>query len=77
MSLPEFCHCGRTPAAVVLSVIADVIGLCVKLLVLSVKCYGRCNTAFNRLKIMRGVNGMGATAWVAPLIRHCMLAFRL
>jgi hypothetical protein len=27
MSLPEFCHCGRTPAAVVLSVMTDVIPL--------------------------------------------------
>jgi hypothetical protein len=25
MSLPDFCHCGRTPAAVVSSVMADVI----------------------------------------------------
>jgi hypothetical protein len=24
MSLPEFCHCGRTPAALVLSFMADV-----------------------------------------------------
>jgi hypothetical protein len=36
MSLPEFCHTGKTPAAVVLSVMADVIGFCGKLLVLSV-----------------------------------------
>jgi hypothetical protein len=47
MSLPRFCHTGRTPAAVVLSVMADVIGFCGKLLVLSVKCYGRCNTALS------------------------------
>jgi hypothetical protein len=48
MCLPEFCHNDRTPAAVVLSVMADVIGFCGELLVyvLSVKCYGRCNTAF-------------------------------
>jgi hypothetical protein len=36
MSLPEFCHTGRTQAAVVLSVMADVIGFCSKLLLLSV-----------------------------------------
>jgi hypothetical protein len=37
MSRPEFCHSGRTPAAVVLSVMAVVIRFCGKLLVLSVK----------------------------------------
>jgi hypothetical protein len=36
MSLLEFCHSGRTPAADVLNVMADVIGFCGKLLVLSV-----------------------------------------
>jgi hypothetical protein len=46
MSLPEFCNTGRTPAAVVLSVMADVVGFYGKLLVLSVDCYGRCNIAF-------------------------------
>jgi hypothetical protein len=32
---------------VALNVMADVIGFCGKLLVLSVECYGRCNTAFS------------------------------
>jgi hypothetical protein len=36
--LPQWQNSGRTPAAVVLSVMADVIGFCGKLLVLSVKC---------------------------------------
>jgi hypothetical protein len=36
--LPVWQKPGRTPAAVVLSVMADVIGFCGKLLVLSVKC---------------------------------------
>jgi hypothetical protein len=38
MSLPEFCHSVRTPAALVLSVKTDVIGFCGKLLVAGVKC---------------------------------------
>jgi hypothetical protein len=42
--LPHWHNSGRTPAAVVLSVMADVIGFFGKLLVLSVKCNGRCNT---------------------------------
>jgi hypothetical protein len=72
MSLPESCQTGKTPAAVVLiSVVADVIGFCGKLLLLYVKCYGRCNTAFivkiDDENAKLGTTGPGRTEIASPI----------
>jgi hypothetical protein len=76
MSLPEFCHTGRTPAAVVLSVMADVIGFCGNFLVLSVMAdvIGFCGNflVLSHLSVMADVKPLLRRNYSSIYSVHCM-----